>query len=137
MNFRRRAPEHEPEIQLIPFIDVLLVLVIFLMLSTTWSRFTQIPLQLAVADAQAASKTQALVVTVSAQGDYTVNHEPVAFATLPGLIKVMGPQVRENTQLVIRADASAPHQSVVTVMEAARLQGLAHITFSTQATRPR
>lgn len=133
MNFRRRQPSSEPEIQLIPFIDVLLVLVVFLMLTTTWSRLTEVPLQLAVADVQAPSEAKQVVVSVSALGEYSIDREPVRGVSVQALANALAPLVAQNTRLVIRADAAAPHQAVITVMEAARLQGLAHITFATRS----
>lgn len=133
MNFRKRTPSSEPEIQLIAFIDVLLVLVIFLMLTTTWSRLTEVPLQLAVADVQAQTDTPQVVVSVSALGEYTVNREPVRGASVQALASALAPLATQNTRLIIRADASAPHQAVITAMEAARQQGLTHITFATRS----
>lgn len=133
MNFRHRSGRSEPEIQLIAFIDVLLVLVIFLMLTTTWSRLTEVPLQLAVADVQAPSEAKQLVVSVSALGEYSVNREPVHGASAQALASALAPQVSQYTRLIIRADAAAPHQAVITVMEAARLQGLSQITFATRS----
>ena len=133
MNFRQRTPSREPEIQLIAFIDVLLVLLIFLMLSTTWSRLTEVPLQLAVADVQAHSETTQVVVSVSALGEFSINREPVRGASVQSLASALAPLAGPNTRLVIRADAAAPHQAVVHVMEAARQQGLAQITFATRS----
>ena len=73
MKFRQR-PIDEPEINLIPFIDVLLVLLIFLMLSTTYSKYTQLQIQLPVANAEAARKRpQEVVVAVSSDGRYAIN----------------------------------------------------------------
>jgi biopolymer transport protein ExbD len=124
----------EPEINLIPFIDILLVVLIFLMLTTTWSNLTEINLSLPVADAQKQKeRPRQIVLTVNAQGQYTVNKAPVNGTTVNGLIAVLGPMAAKDITLVISADAQASHQSVVNAMEAARRTGLSQITFATQS----
>lgn len=134
MNFKPRASSPEPEINLIPFIDVLLVVLIFLMLTTTWSRLTDIELNLPVADAQAASlKPRQIVLSVSAQGQYAINKSPVAGRSVNALVAVLTPLAQPDSLLVISADASATHQSVVHAMEAARLSGLSKISFAAQS----
>ena len=134
MNFRPRLRE-EPEINLIPFIDVLLVVLIFLMLSTTYSRFTELQLTLPVADADAQRDyLKEVLVTVTSEGAYTVNKVPVAGRSLDALAAALvdGARAGKESVVIISADASAKHQSVVTVMEAARRSGLTQITFATQ-----
>ena len=135
MNFRHRSRE-EPEINLIPFIDVLLVVLIFLMLSTTYSKFTELQIILPVADAEAArDRAREVLVGVNSDGAYTVNKTPVAGRTVEALARALSVSAGagSDTVLLISADASARHQSVVTVMEAARKAGLTQITFATQA----
>ena len=135
MNFRARTTE-EPEINLIPFIDVLLVVLIFLMLSTTYSKFTEMQLKLPVADTDAQRDyAKELIVSVSADGAFSVNRVPVAGRTLENVAIAMteGAKTGKDTIVIISADASAKHQSVVTVMEAARRSGLNQITFATQS----
>ncbi len=135
MNFRARTTE-EPEINLIPFIDVLLVVLIFLMLSTTYSKFTEMQLKLPVADTDAQRDyAKELIVSVSADGAFSVNRVPVAGRTLENVAMAMteGAKAGKDTVVIISADASAKHQSVVTVMEAARGSGLNQITFATQS----
>lgn len=135
MNFRPRTQE-APEINLIPFIDVLLVVLIFLMLSTTYSKFTEMQLKLPVADTDAQrDHAKELIVAVGADGAYSVNRVPVAGRSLESLAMVMaeGAKAGKDTVVIISADASAKHQSVVTVMEAARRSGLNQITFATQS----
>ena len=134
MNFRKRTPSAEPEINLIPFIDVLLVVLIFLMLTTTWSRLTEINLTLPLADAQKQKdRPQQIVLTVSAQGQYAVNKSPIDGTSVGALAAVLGPLASKEATLVISADAKASHQSVVNAMEAARRTGLSQITFATQS----
>ncbi len=135
MNFRPRRQE-EPEINLIPFIDVLLVVLIFLMLSTTYSKFTELQLKLPVADTDAQRDyPKELIVAVSADGSYTVNKSPVSGRGMEGLSIALTEAAKagKDTVVIISADASARHQAVVTVMEAARRSGLTQITFATQS----
>ena len=138
MNFRHRSRE-EPEINLIPFIDVLLVVLIFLMLSTTYSKFTELQVKLPEANAEAQrDRPKEIIVAVSADGRYAVNKTAVDGRTLESLTQVLGATTRamaggKDTVLIISADASAAHQSVITVMEAARRSGLSQITFATQS----
>jgi biopolymer transport protein ExbD len=134
VNFRKRTPSVEPEINLIPFIDVLLVVLIFLMLTTTWSRLTEINMTLPLADAQKQKdRPQQIVLTVSAQGQYAVNKSPIDGISVGALAAVLGPLASKEATLVISADAKANHQSVVNAMEAARRTGLSQITFATQS----
>ena len=135
MNFRNKRPAPEPEINLIPFIDVLLVVLIFLMLTTTWSRLTEINLSLPVADAQKPTeRTRQIVLTISSQGQFAMNKSPVGGTSVEALTAVLTPLAAKDVTLVISADASATHQSVVNAMEAARRSGLSQITFAAQST---
>lgn len=134
MNFRKR-PAEEPEINLIPFIDVLLVILIFLMLSTTYSRFTALQVKLPEADAEAAAdRPREIVVSVSSQGQYAVNRKVLEGRSVDLLAGEMAAVAGDKRDLmvVIAADASAAHQSIVNVMDAARRAGLSQLTFATQ-----
>jgi biopolymer transport protein ExbD len=134
VNFRKRTPSAEPEINLIPFIDVLLVVIIFLMLTATWSRLTEINMTLPLADAQKQKdRPQQIVLTVNAQGQYAVNKAPIDGSSVAALTAVLRPMASKEVTLVISADAQASHQSVVNAMEAARRTGLSQITFATQS----
>ena len=135
MKFRRRHPD-EPEINLIPFIDVLLVVLIFLMLSTTYSKFTEIQLKLPVADTDAQRDyAKEMIVAIGADGNFSVNRSVVAGRSMEAVALAMAEAAKagKDTVVIISADASARHQSVVTVMEAARRSGLHQITFATQS----
>lgn len=140
MNFRNRRTE-EPEINLIPFIDVLLVILIFLMLTTTYSKFTELQLTLPVADAeQQRDHPKEIIVAVAADGRYAVNKAAIdAGPSLDALANALRAAAAQtggagnDSVVIISADATAPHQSVVTVMEAARRVGLTQITFATQS----
>ena len=133
MKFRKNTPA-EPEINLIPFIDILLVVVIFLMLSTTWSKLTEINLSLPVAnDQKQTDKPKQIILSVSAQGAFAVNKMPVPGRTVAALVNALTPLAEKGTILVISADAASSHQSVVNAMEAARRSGLSQLTFATQS----
>jgi biopolymer transport protein ExbD len=134
VNFRPRSAAPEPEINLVPFIDVLLVVLIFLMLTTTWSRLTEIQLNLPVADATASStKPRHIVLSITAQGQYAINKSPLGTSSVGALVAVLTPLAKPDTLLVISADAAASHQSVVHAMEAARRSGLSKISFAAQS----
>jgi biopolymer transport protein ExbD len=134
VNFRSPNPSPEPEINLVPFIDVLLVVLIFLMLTTTWSRLTEIHLNLPVADASASStKPRQIVLSITAQGQYAINKSPLGTRSVGALVAVLTPLAHPDTLLVISADAAASHQSVVHAMEAARRSGLSKISFAAQS----
>jgi biopolymer transport protein ExbD len=134
VNFRKRTPSPEPEINLIPFIDVLLVIMIFLVMTTSWSRLTEINLTLPLADTQKQKdRPKQIVLTVNAQGQYTVNKSPVGDTSVSALAKALAPVASKEVTLVISADAQASHQSVINAMEAARRSGLSQITFATQS----
>ncbi|MCF8161450.1 MAG: biopolymer transporter ExbD [Polaromonas sp.] len=138
MNFRVRNKE-EPEINLIPFIDVLLVILIFLMLTTTYSRYTEMQLKLPVADVEAQRDyDREVLVSVSADGQFSVNKQGVngrGVADLASALKA-GAKAGTESVLIIHADANAKHQSVINVMEAARRAGLTQITFATVSPTP-
>jgi len=135
MNFSPR-PKDEPEINLIPFIDVLLVILIFLMLTTTYSKFTELQLNLPRANAERArERPQEIVVSVTADGRYSVNRNLLGGRSVELLTRALAEASRAQPEavLIISADAAAAHQSVISVMEAARRAGLMRVTFATQA----
>ena len=135
MDFRKPRPE-DPEINLIPFIDVLLVILIFLMLTTTYSKFTELQLKLPVADADAQRDyPKEVIVAVSSDGKYSIRGVPVAGRSVEAVALALSEAAKagKDSVVIISADAAAPHQSVITVMEAARRSDLMHITFATQS----
>ena len=132
MKFRKNT-SIEPDINLIPFIDVLLVVLIFLMLTTTWSKFNEMNVSLPSATAQAPTDSSASwVVSVNAQGHYTVNGLQLEGRSLQDLGFALADMRKLDASLLIKADASASHQSVVNVLEAARMNGVSKIAFATQ-----
>jgi len=125
----------EPEINLIPFIDVLLVVLIFLMLTTTYSKFTEMQLRLPTADADAQRNyPKEVIVAVSSDGRYSINRTVLPDRSVETVAAALtaASSAAKDSVVVISADASAAHQSVITVMEAARRAGLMQITFATQ-----
>jgi len=135
MNFRR-SNRDEPEINLIPFIDVLLVVLIFLMLSTTYSKFTEMQLKLPTADADAQRDyPKELIVSVSGDGRYVINKVVLEGRSVDSISTALAGAATagKDTVVIISADAMASHQSVISVMEAARRVGLSQVTFATQS----
>ena len=134
LNFRKPRPE-DPEINLIPFIDVLLVVLIFLMLSTTYSKFTELQITLPVADAdKLRDRPHELLVAVSADGRYSVNGKPVEGRSVEILTAelVAAAAGASDMVVIVSADATVAHQSVINVMDAARRANLPRLTFATQ-----
>ena len=136
MSFRGALRREEPEINFIPLIDLLLVILIFLMVTTTFSKFTEMQVNLPSASADAAAERPAeIVVGVSADGRYLFDAGDPKFlepAMLAGEL-AQAAAAREDTVLVIHADAGSTHQAVVKVLEAARQAGLARVSFAAQS----
>ena len=138
MNFRRGHARDEPDINLIPLIDILIVILIFLFLTTTYSRFAELQINLPEASAAAsAEKPQVLSVAVDATGKYAVNGVSVAFTNAQNFANALREAAKgaKEPVVAISADAKATHQAVVNVMESARLAGYNHISFTTQTRR--
>ena len=138
MNFQRGREKEPLEINLVPLIDVMMVILIFLMITTTYSKYTELQINLPTADAEKQlERPGEIAVLVNAQGQYVINHNAVAFRS----VEQLGDELRragsslKDPMVVISADAAATHQSVVRVMEASRLAGLNQITFTTQSTK--
>lgn len=131
---REKSPE--PEINLIPFIDILLVIVIFLMLSTTYSKFTELQLNLPVADAATPQqRAHEVIVSINSEGLFSVNRNLVNTRDVQGLSQALAQATQsiDSPMIIISADAQASHQSVMMVMEAARRNGLNQLTFAAQS----
>lgn len=135
MDFRRGRLRDEPDINLVPFIDVLLVIVIFLAVTTTYSKYSELQINLPTADAAKANeRPEQVTVAVTAAGGYVVGRTPVAFTTPEGFSTELKRAAGGNADpmIVINADAKATHQAVIRVLEAARLAGFGRVTFATQ-----
>lgn len=134
MNFRKPRPE-DPEINLIAFIDVLLVVLIFLMLSTTYSKFTELQVNLPTAEAEKLRERPGeIIVAVSGDGRYAVNRSAIAGRSVDALAKALSAaaQDQKDPVVIISADATSAHQSVINVLDAARRAGLVRLTFAAQ-----
>ena len=137
MNLRGSHPREEPEINFIPLIDVLLVILIFLMVTTTYQRVAELQITLPEADAeQLKQRPKEINVGVDVQGRYVIDRTVFQFTTVNALAETLGRAAAgaKDAVVIVNADANATHQSVIHVMEAARLAGLTHITFATQTT---
>ena len=136
MNFQRGHGFDEPEINLIPFIDVLLVIIIFLMLTTTYAKFSGLEIKLPTADmSRQAEPSDEVDVTVSASGQVQVDRMPLAATDVRSIGEALRRAVgdRQDPLIVINADAKATHQSVIDIMQAAQMAGYPRISFTTQA----
>ena len=140
MNFQRGQKKEEPEINLVPMIDVLLVILIFLVITTTYSKFSELEITLPqAANAEItpdSERPHVIDVTVSAAGNYTINRVPITFSSVEGLRNELQSAAKneKNPVIIINADAKATHQSVITIMEAARIAGYNQVTFVTETT---
>ncbi|OHX17369.1 biopolymer transporter ExbD [Chromobacterium amazonense] len=135
MNFRRGRGRDEPEINFIPLIDVLLVILIFLMVTTTYSHFSELKINLPSAQGeQQKNKTTEINVAVAADGAMAVGDAKLASGDKAGLLDKLKAAAtgKSDVVVVVNADAKSTHQSVITVMEAAREAGLSQLTFATQ-----
>src|SRR3981189_798342 len=138
MNFQRGRGKEPLEINLVPLIDVMMVILIFLMITTTYSKYTELQINLPTADSEKQlERPHHLAALVNAQGQYVINKTAVAFRSPEQLseeLRRAGATLKDPV-VVISADAAATHQSVIRVMEAARLAGLSQITFTTQTSK--
>ena len=134
MKFARNRKE-DPEINLIPMIDVLLVIIIFLMLTTTYSKFSELQINLPRADAQKRlERSSEISVVISASGQYLLQRKPIQFRNVASLaeeLRLAGMAMKDPV-VVINADNNATHQSVIRVMDAARQAGFGQVVFAVE-----
>lgn len=138
MRFQRGRSHDEPEINLIPMIDVLLVIIIFLMLSTSYTKFSGLEINLPTADAsKQVEQPNEIDVAVTASGQVLVNKSPLTAGDVKSIAEALQRAAgsRPDPVIVINADAKATHQSVVDIMQAAQTAGYPHISFATQTAR--
>jgi biopolymer transport protein ExbD len=136
MNFQRGRSREEPEINLIAMIDVLLVILIFMLVSTTYSKYAELQINLPQASGKETTPASNQInVAVDASEHYAINNKPTKFGGVDTLAQSLQKAAGKQTDptIIINADAKAPHQSVVNIMEAARLAGYGRITFTTQS----
>jgi biopolymer transport protein ExbD len=137
VNFKRGRTREEPEINFIPLIDLLLVILIFLMVTTTYSKYAELQINLPEATAEKSpERPQVINIGVDANGKYAVNSAPVTFSNVDSFANTLRETASaasmKDPVIAIGADAGATHQAVVNVMEAARLAGYSKISFTTQ-----
>ena len=136
MNFQRRRSRDEPEINLIPMIDVLLVILIFLMVTTSYAKYSELQINLPQAGGEAVTaQAKPINVAVDASEHYAINNRGVPYSGIESLVESLREAAGDQADptIVINADAKATHQSVINVMEAARRAGYGRITFTTQS----
>ncbi|SFP33713.1 biopolymer transport protein ExbD [Nitrosomonas cryotolerans] len=142
MNFQRGRQKEEPEINLVPMIDVLLVIVIFLVITTTYSKFAELEINLPSTTAKevddSIDRPNIIDISVNALGNYTINATPIKFSSVESLRDELRLAAGNQSEplIIINADAKATHQSVITIMEAARLAGYNKVTFTTETQKP-
>jgi biopolymer transport protein ExbD len=138
MNFRRGYQREQPELNLVPLIDVMMVILIFLMITTTYSKYTELQINLPTADAEKQlERPNEINVLVNSAGQYVINKIAITFSSVQSLAEDLrrAGGMQKDPVIVISADATATHQSVIRIMEAARVAGYPQITFTTVASK--
>ena len=134
MNLRKFTRE-EPDVNLTPLIDVVFLLLIFFMVSTTFTRESKISIDLPESSAKPVESDETSIeVSIDNQGRYYVNQQLVVNKKIETLKQALRLAIgeKENPALIINADASSTHQSVVTAMDAARQLGIVHLSLATK-----
>ena len=132
-----RTPKDDPEINLIPMIDVLLVIIIFLMLTTTYARYAELKINLPSADAEKKlERANEIDVVVSAAGQYMVQRQPVQARDVNGLAEELRRAAVGLKQpvVIINGDSNASYQSAIRIMDAARRAGIGQVVFAVEQT---
>lgn len=130
----RPSEDEEPEINLIPLIDVLVLTLIFLLVTTSFSKESQLRLRLPEASSQAKPLTAQVRIVIDSRGQYYINDQQLINATAETVRSAMSKAAagRRDPVVVVQADGRTPHEAVVRVMDAARRLGFSHLTFATQ-----
>jgi len=126
--------EEQPELNLVPLIDVMLMTLIFLVVTTSFSKEAQLRIRLPEAAAEAKTNEASLRIAIDARGQYFINDKQLLKTTPEVLRQAMARAVGRNKDplIVIHADAKTPHEAVIRVMDAARRLGFTRLTFATQ-----
>ncbi len=125
---------NEPEINLTPLIDVVFLLLIFFMVSTTFERETEISIELPEASGKPIETEERVIeISIDAKGRYFVNRQEVINTQLETLKRAIAKQAGDDKepQVILSADKMTPHQAVITAMDAARQLGFVQLTFAT------
>lgn len=134
MNLRRAQPEGL-ELNLIPLIDIVFMLLIFFIVTTTFNRETEMSVDLPVANADPlVAENETVEISINAEGRFYINRQEVIDTDIETLKRALEKVAagRKDPPLIISADGKTPHQSVITAMDAARQLGFIHLTFATQ-----
>ena len=126
--------QDEPEVNLTPLIDVVFLLLIFFMVSTTFEQQSRIQIELPEATATPTeTEDESLEIVIDAQGRYFIGERQVVNSELKTLKAAISKAVncRESLTVIIRADASTPHQAVITALDATSQLGLTQISLAT------
>jgi len=126
--------EDEPEVNLTPLIDVVFLLLIFFMVSTTFEQQSRIQIELPEATATAAeTEDETLEIVIDAQGRYFIGERQVVNSEVKTLKSAISKAVdgREPLTVIIRSDASTPYQAVITALDATSQLGLTQISLAT------
>ena len=130
-----RQPVEPVDVNLTPLIDVVFLLLIFFMVSTTFTRERELTVELPEASAEAQAETQERIeIEITADGEYAVNNQRLVNRASETLIKALKDVSSGNSKmpLIITADAKTPHQAVVTAMDVAGQLGFVHLRITTR-----
>ena len=134
MNLRQHVTE-EPDVNLTPLIDVVFLLLIFFMVSTTFNKDTELSIELPEASGEVREiENQTVEIGIGRDGSYSVNNEQLVKSDIATLKRAIKQAVgdREDPPLLIIADGKTTHQSVISAMDAVRQLGYTHLTFATK-----
>jgi len=131
MNFRKK-PAEDLDLNLTPLIDVVFLLLIFFMVTTTFDKETQLKIDLPQAAGEQKKAENLLEVTIDSKGDFFINQAELVNSGIQTIKKALLQAAKDNKDpvILISADASATHQSVIKVLDAASQLGFVHITFA-------
>lgn len=136
MNFRPQNHE-EPEVNLTPLIDVVFLLLIFFMITTTFQRHAELKIDLPDAESAEASEVKSIEVVIDREGRFFVEGNELVNTQPETLSKALSGLAKDkNTPLIVRADALTPHQAVVTVMDVAGRLGMSRLSIATTQNTP-
>lgn len=130
----QRAQREEPDVNLTPLIDVVFLLLIFFMVSTTFERESEISIELPEASGEVVETEQRKVeITIDEKGRYYVNQQAVINTQIDTLKRAIAEAAGDDPepQVILSADRNTPHQAVISAMDAARQLGFVHLTFAT------
>ncbi|MEM7019086.1 MAG: biopolymer transporter ExbD [Pseudomonadota bacterium] len=140
MNFRRYLAQEDTNglIDLAPLIDVVFILLIFFMVTTTFSRESEIEVKLpeAASEEQRDQLPNTIEIIIDENGRYFVNGKSLVnsqIRTIKRALSIASKDAKESPVVLISADSNTPHQAVITAMDAARQSGLTRVSFTTQS----